>query len=125
MKKLIIVSISASLLLLLGVFGAGALVESTTASETLDSSLLTSAPQAGPGRAVVILKCDIFDFTTPVTGAPPNPPLQGMKTKASSSSADAPIVPEEGCAQALADLVDEGFNITQHSNGTFFTLERK
>ena len=124
MKKLMIVSISASLLLLLGVFGAGALVESTTASETLDSSILAPAPQVGPSKDVVILQCEFF-ATTPFTGAPPPPLPFGMETRASSSSANAPSVPGVGCAQALADLRDAGFTITQNSNGLFYTAERK
>ena len=123
MKKLIIVSISASLLLLLGAFGAGALVESTTASETLDSNILAQAPQAGPSKDVVIVQCEIF-ATIPVTGVVHPLPFD-METRASSSSSNAPFVPAVGCAQALADLRNAGFTITQNSNGLFYTAERK
>ena len=121
MKRFILVLLSASLLLFLGAFTVFAVLESTTGSETLDSSILAQAAQAqGRERDVVVVQCEVV-ATAPVTGA-----LSFViDTRASSSSAASPAVPPGGCAQELADLLDAGFKITHNSGGTFYTLERK
>ena len=115
-KRYVVILLSVSLLVLLGGLGAFALLESTTGSRTLQSTILAQPVQAKPPKDVVVINCVIT--TTPVTGA--------IVTDAFSSSANAPSVPlTASCAQSLADLLDVGFKLADDSGGNFFTLERK
>lgn len=115
-KRYVVTLLSVSLLVVLGGLGAFAVLESTTGSRPLQSSILAQPAQAKPPKDVVVINCVIT--TTPVTGA--------IVTDAFSSSANAPSVPlSAGCAQALADLIDAGFKLVDDSGGTFYTLERR
>lgn len=114
-KRYVVTLLSVSLLVVLGGLGAFAVLDSTTGSRTLQSSILAQPAQAKPPKDVVVINCVT---TTPVTGA--------IVTDAFSSSANAPSVTlSAGCAQALADLLDAGFKLVDDSGGTFYTLERR
>ena len=109
------------LFILLMVFfgGLGAFVAfgSIAGDRTLNGSFFAQVAEAKPPKDVVVLACSPTT-TTGVTGS--------IVTNSFSSSANAPSVPlAASCAQSLADLLDDGFELAEDGGGDFFTLERR